>query len=57
MYCKLKYTVNVLKLFFWSIIHFGYMARLNKMFVRIANREDPDQTGSALFLNALFAGT
>ena len=36
-------TVNVLKIFLFSINFFS-RAGFNKMLVRIANREDPDQT-------------
>ena len=64
----IKATVNVLK--FWTLFSFCFSnkiwvikAGIHKMFVRIANREDPDQTasleavwsGSALFVYAFLA--
>ena len=56
---RLKYTVNVLKfrkLFLVLLSNKVLISRagIHKMLVRIANREDPDQTapssGSALFV-------
>ena len=46
-----KITVNVLKFqtLFLSVLkhNVGFRARTHKMFVRMANREDPDQTASS----------
>ena len=61
IYCGVT-MVNVLKFrtpyLFFSNKQSGYLARMNKMLVRIDKREDPDQTasseavwsGSALFV-------
>ena len=45
-----KHTVNVLKfqtIFLFSIKKLVFRAAMNKVLVRIANREDPDQTASS----------
>ena len=61
-YGKCSKISNTLPLFF-SNKQSGYLARMNKMLVRIDNREDPDQTassevvwsGSALFVYPFLA--
>ena len=37
-------------LFLFSYKMLVFRAEIHKMLIRIANREDPDQTGSALFV-------
>ena len=58
-------TVNVLKfrtlfLFLFSNKMLLFRAGIHKMFVKVANWEDPDQTasssGSALFVQAVLVG-
>ena len=39
--------MNITFVFLFSNRMLGFMARIHKMLVRIANREDPDQTASS----------
>ena len=58
--CALRVKILNTFLFLFSNKMLLFRAGIHKMFVKVANKEDPDQTasssGSALFVQAFLAG-